>query len=179
MDSTNDLTQVLAAGLLFDDFDTFYLANAFPVPELLRDIHEAELAAFVADAYRGTPYESPQDLFPWIEFTAACREAIKWQQHSKSKTKPGPGRVDVEGIKSRADIVAVAEYYTKLRKSGKNFTGLCPFHNEKHGSFFVYPEQQSWYCFGDCNTGGDVFSFVMRAENTDFKGAATILGGQL
>lgn len=74
----------------------------------------------------------------------------------------------VDEIKQKIDIVEVVSHYTALTKSGKTFKGLCPFHSEKHSSFFVYPDQQSWHCFGACGTGGDVFSFVMKKEGVDF-----------
>jgi len=73
----------------------------------------------------------------------------------------------IDEVKQRTDIVEVVSRYVSLKKAGRNLSGLCPFHSEKHPSFFVYPEQQSWHCFG-CNTGGDVFSFVMKKENMDF-----------
>jgi hypothetical protein len=85
-------------------------------------------------------------------------------------------RLDAGEVKSQADIVEVASRYTNLKKAGRNFTGLCPFHSEKHGSFFVFPEKQTWHCFGACNTGGDVIALVMKAENCDFKTALTALG---
>ena len=74
----------------------------------------------------------------------------------------------IDEIKQKTDIVEVIGQYTTLKKAGRNLTALCPFHSEKHPSFFVYPEQQSWHCFGACNTGGDVFSFIMKKENMDF-----------
>jgi len=74
----------------------------------------------------------------------------------------------VDEVKQRTDIVEVISQYTTLTKAGRTFRALCPFHSEKRPSFFVYPEQQSWHCFGACNTGGDVFSFVMKKQNTDF-----------
>jgi len=73
----------------------------------------------------------------------------------------------IDEVKQRTDIVEVVSRYVSLKKAGRNLSGLCPFHSEKHPSFFVYPEQQSWHCFG-CNTGGDVFSFVMKKESMDF-----------
>ena len=74
----------------------------------------------------------------------------------------------IEEVKQKTDIAEVIGQYTKLTKSGRTLKALCPFHSEKHASFFVYPEQQSWHCFGACNTGGDVFSFLMKKENLDF-----------
>ena len=74
----------------------------------------------------------------------------------------------IDEVKQRTDIVEFASQYTTLTKAGRNFKGLCPFHSEKHASFFVYPEQQSWHCFGACSTGGDVFSLIMKKEGLDF-----------
>ncbi len=81
----------------------------------------------------------------------------------------------IDEIKEKTDIAEVIGQYTKLARSGKTLKGLCPFHSEKHGSFFVYPEQQSWHCFGACATGGDIFSFVMKKEGCDFSEAKRIL----
>jgi DNA primase len=74
----------------------------------------------------------------------------------------------IDEVKQKLDITEVIGQYATLKKAGRNLTALCPFHSEKHPSFFVYPEQQSWHCFGACNTGGDVFAFVMKKEGLDF-----------
>ncbi len=80
----------------------------------------------------------------------------------------------IDEVKQKTDIVTVVSQYVSLKKAGRNLIGLCPFHSEKHPSFFVYPEQQSWHCFG-CNTGGDVFSFVTKKENMDFGEALRLI----
>ena len=79
----------------------------------------------------------------------------------------------IDEIKSRVDIVdLVSEAGVKLRRAGKNYTGFCPFHDNKHTpAFVVWPESGTWRCFGQCNEGGDIFKFVMKKEGLDFKEA--------
>jgi DNA primase len=76
-------------------------------------------------------------------------------------------------IKSRVDLVdLVSEAGVKLRKTGRNYTGFCPFHANKHTpAFVVWPETGTWRCFGECNEGGDIFKFVMKKDGIDFKEA--------
>lgn len=73
----------------------------------------------------------------------------------------------VEEVRSRSDIVDVISQYVKLHKRGSNYVGLCPFHNEKTGSFTVSASKQMYYCFG-CGAGGNVITFLMNYENATF-----------
>ncbi len=75
----------------------------------------------------------------------------------------------IDEVKDRLDVVEVVSSYLQLNKSGRNYKALCPFHSEKTPSFVVFPESQRWYCFGACNEGGDVFTFVMKMEGWDFR----------
>ena len=79
----------------------------------------------------------------------------------------------IDEVKSRIDIVdLVSEAGVKLRKAGRNYTGFCPFHDNKNTpAFVVWPETGTWRCFGQCNEGGDIFKFVMKKEGWDFKEA--------
>jgi DNA primase len=77
-------------------------------------------------------------------------------------------------VKNQADIVRVIGEYVRLKKSGQNFTGLCPFHGEKTPSFAVHPVKQIFHCFG-CGKGGDVFSFVMEMEKCPFPEAVKVV----
>ena len=77
-----------------------------------------------------------------------------------------------EEIKSRLDIVDIVSESVSLRRSGRNYAGFCPFHqNTRTPAFFVFPETQTWRCFGACAEGGDLFSYVMKKEGWEFKEA--------
>jgi len=77
----------------------------------------------------------------------------------------------IQEIKEKNDIVSVVSEYVTLRRTGRSYTGLCPFHSEKTPSFNVNQAKQFFYCFG-CGTGGDVISFLMKIENIEFIEAA-------
>ena len=79
-----------------------------------------------------------------------------------------------ERVKQQADIVRVIGEYVRLKKSGQNFTGLCPFHAEKSPSFAVHPTKQIYHCFG-CGVGGDVFKFVMEMDKVAFPEAIRVV----
>ncbi len=84
----------------------------------------------------------------------------------------------IEEIRRRADIASVIGEYVILKKAGKNFLGLCPFHHEKTPSFTVSPDKQMFYCFG-CSEGGNVFSFLMKLNNLTFPEAVRQLAGKV
>jgi DNA primase len=77
-------------------------------------------------------------------------------------------------VKQQADIVRVVSEYVRLKKTGQNFSGLCPFHSEKTPSFAVHPVKQIYHCFG-CGVGGDVFKFVMEMEKCAFPDSIRIV----
>ncbi len=79
-----------------------------------------------------------------------------------------------EKVKQQADIVRVVGEYVRLKKTGKDFSGLCPFHQEKTPSFTVSPLKQIFYCFG-CGKGGDVYNFVMDMEKCEFPEAVKLV----
>src|SRR5210317_341080 len=73
-------------------------------------------------------------------------------------------------IKGRLDIVELVSEHVQLRKSGSSFSGFCPFHsNTRTPAFVVFPNTQTWRCFGACAEVGDIFSFVMKKQGWDFK----------
>lgn len=84
----------------------------------------------------------------------------------------------IEEVRSRNDIVDVIGGYVRLQKKGSSYFGLCPFHNEKTGSFSVTPSKQMFYCFG-CGAGGNVFTFLMKYENYTFGEAMQTLAGRV
>jgi DNA primase len=78
----------------------------------------------------------------------------------------------IDEIKARIDIVDLVSETVQLKRTGKNYTGFCPFHpNTRTPAFVVFPETGTWRCFGQCNEGGDIFGFVMKKEGWDFSEA--------
>ncbi len=84
----------------------------------------------------------------------------------------------IQEIRSRADIVAFVSRYVDLKQAGRNWKGLCPFHDEKTPSFNVNPDREIFHCFG-CQAGGDVIGFLMKHEGLTFPEAARALAGEL
>lgn len=82
----------------------------------------------------------------------------------------------IDEIKARIDVVDLVSETVQLRRSGKSYTGFCPFHsNTRTPAFVVFPDSGTWRCFGQCNEGGDIFRFVMKKEGCDFPDALRIL----
>lgn len=82
----------------------------------------------------------------------------------------------IDEVKDRIDIVDLVSETVKLRRSGKSYTGFCPFHDNKNTpAFAVFPDSGTWRCFGQCNEGGDIFKFVMKKEGWDFAEALKYL----
>ncbi|MCK4231998.1 DNA primase, partial [candidate division WOR-3 bacterium] len=84
----------------------------------------------------------------------------------------------IERVRAETDIVGLIGSYVKLKRSGKSFVGLCPFHQEKTPSFNVSPDRQAYYCFG-CGAGGNVITFIMNYENLSFPEAVKQLAERL
>jgi hypothetical protein len=87
---------------------------------------------------------------------------------------PALARFDAGQIKRHADFFRLVSRYTRLRRAARQYVGLCPFHSERHPSFYLEPARKLWNCFG-CGLGGDVLSFVMLAESCDFVSALRFL----
>ena len=86
-------------------------------------------------------------------------------------------REEIERVRDAHPIEEVAGRYVHLRRSGRRYLGLCPFHEDHDPSLVIFPESGRWWCFGACNAGGDVFDFVMQAEGVSFPEAVRRLGG--
>jgi DNA primase len=85
------------------------------------------------------------------------------------------GMDEVSIIREKTDLVSLIGEYIPLKKAGRNFKSTCPFHSEKTPSFVVSPERQIWHCFGGCDKGGDVYTFLMEYENMEFVEALRML----
>jgi hypothetical protein len=163
--------------IIFDAQDIDYLVKSLSVPQLRHEISSSRKR----QSYYLDNYDTNNEVIE-IDFQKACQFAIELAMSVKEKpeivrTASKIPHVNVDDLKYSLDIISIAERYTKLRKSGSRYTGICPFHSEKSPSFWVYPDTNRWYCYGACNTGGDVISLVMKAENIDFKSALTVIKG--
>ena len=82
----------------------------------------------------------------------------------------------IQDLLGRCDIESVVSPYVRLKRRGRNLIGLCPFHGEKTPSFTLYPENNSFYCFG-CGVGGNAITFIQKIENLDYVDAVKLLAG--
>lgn len=145
----------------FDYLDVYYMSTRLTTQQIRESIYACE--------------QAPDDGFPYDDLKDALKEALRMKAPNPTRKTFGK-RINPEVVKGRNDIVCVVEQYARLRKSGNKFMGKCPIHDDKNPSMAVYPNTQSFYCFA-CGAKGDVISFVMAVENTDFRGAVSILGG--
>ena len=143
----------------------------FTPAELRHQIHAAEVESSVCRTFGEDAW-----AFVYADLADAMRIASDILLSTQRKPAPRPGHdsIDMQAIKSRADILNVAERYTKLHKSGARFSGKCPLHDSKGSPLTIYPENQSWYCF-HCDKGGDVLDMVMLFERMGFREAAGVL----
>ena len=158
--------------------DVDYLVAHLTIPQLRREIRKAEAQRSVAQHFRGTPFTTGDDTWPWSDYVVACRMAIDilWWRQPKAASSRGPRHIDVAHLKAASDISGVIAHYTEVRRSGRVLKACCPIHQERSPSLTVYTDDQRWWCYG-CNQGGDVIAFVMAVEGCDFRAAAAKLGG--
>jgi hypothetical protein len=156
------------------DFSTTaYMAETFTLQQVRHELTQAERKAEAAFDSHDTTLE-----VYWKQFAACCREALDVLRVSTPTRRPGiNSRVSIDDLKARYDLVDYIGQYTKLRKSGARFYGLCPLHADKKSESLVIFPDQHWHCFGACNTGGDLITFVMKLNSTDVKGAIALLDG--
>ncbi|GEM_PF-2076006 len=164
-----------------------YMAENLSRQEIVKQIKKCDTAiTVIGDGTRPLPESTWGELIDWNNLTSIdwpayknnCVEALRLLKPKPAPTYiPGKGTVDINAIKARVDIVDVISGYITVRKTGRRFAAVCPFHNDKSPSLIIYPESQSWHCFG-CNLGGDVIEFIKRIENVDFTGAVAILGNK-
>lgn len=155
---------------ILDANDINYLANNLSLHQLTKEMYAAQ--EHIGEAFDDN--NSKLAMF-WADYADACQIAIDIQKsivfevHSDN---PQQRHYEtIESIKARYDIVDYIGQFVKLKKSGKVYKGLCPFHSEKSPSFMVYQKEQHWHCFGGCNRGGDVITFVALYNRIDVKSA--------
>jgi hypothetical protein len=159
---------------VFDENDVGYLARHLTEAQLNKELRNHNVRRAFEIQKRWPLCLDSEDRF-YLEFACVVQKAIEKTRTNKPRIR-GSINLDVDEIKANLDIVQLIGKYTQLRQSGRNYTGICPFHFEKHPSFTVYPQSQSWYCFS-CNRGGDVISFITLIEKVEFKSALVILAG--
>lgn len=158
--------------------DLQYVLNRFSLSEIRQELHVSEVNLSAASNFgvegEANEWQCLVDLFQEAFDECLDEQATQYLQTTRGQLLG----VRAGDVKARTNVVDYIGQYVQLKKQGTLFVGLCPFHDEKHGSFFVYPKTQTWHCFGACGIGGDIISFAMKYHNLDFKGALEVLGGR-
>lgn len=116
-----------------------------------------------------------EDFLKLLEAARPLRPEETTKSRAPNADRPrSPGDREVDDLKASVAIEDVVSRYMPLRRSGSNFVGRCPFHDDRTPSFVVYPETRSFYCFG-CQAHGDVVTFLMRTENLTFTEALEVI----
>ena len=156
-------------GVLFDSSDTDYLATHLTTVQLRKEMHNVDIQQGVARCFG-----EDDDGIYWEHFGRVCVLALDIQKASQPKIEVREGQVSCRAIKEAHDIVDVISRYTELKKTGKEYVGKCPFHEENHPSFQVSQQKQVFYCFS-CQRKGDLINFIMQIEDLDTKQACLSL----
>lgn len=155
---------------LFDMDDVEYLERC-TMSGLKHEKWKAELELHSAEFWNNA-----DDFVFWTEYLEAVNCAISRKRYDERKARSvnSSSRISAADVKERLDIIAVISEYVDLRKSGSRFNGPCPFHEDKHPSFYVFPDSQNWKCF-QCLRGGDVFDFIQEYDKISFPDALSKL----
>ena len=153
--------------------DVQYLASHFSSLELAEMLHKADVERGVA-----MQFDDDFSITFWEYYGDSCQLAIDRLRVNRPKVELKEGQVSVAITKEANDIVSVISQYTTLTKTGKEYVGNCPFHEEKHPSLHVSQEKQLFYCFS-CQRKGDVVNFIMQVENVDTKQACLLLDSKV
>jgi hypothetical protein len=137
---------------MFDAGDIDYMVKNLTSIQLIRNINRAKAMGWDED----------------VQASQLALDILRTYEPEHTQTI-GKQTESIESIKARIEIVDYIGQYVVLKKSGNKFMGVCPFHSEKKGSFFVMPNTQTWHCFGACNTGGDIITFVQKYEHIGVK----------
>lgn len=160
--------------MLFNDTDVAFIVERFGLEGLREERRKAESQLHIA-----LYMDDDTGIAFYEQYLEIINTGIKLIQFRTPKQKLISGQISIQQIKGEVDIVSIIEKYLQLRKTSSRFSAICPFHQHKdpnNHSLMIYPESQSWYCFG-CLKGGDVIDFIQNAEHCDIKQAAAILRG--
>lgn len=152
------------------------LADGYSLPEL-----RAMLDDFGREYYAARALDDP-DAGWWLEHGRLIKEAMALRRARDAYYTPSapgmPRYLDPEEVKERVDLVALIGQHIKLQKAGHAHKALCPFHNEREPSFYVFPEHNRYRCFG-CGAHGDCFTFVQQQLGMDFRASLEYLAAMV